>query len=1012
MAKQRSVKELETQLDKLNEVIDKTGGMAKATQQQVDAHKRITKELERQKSLYEESLSTNKEIDSTLQSIAAGFGKQSKIYDKTLDRLGLINTTVNGIIANSEKWNGSSAKNRKALENTAKEYRNVNAVVLKNVALLAEGKQTEEDISDVIQEQIKKHREVIASISDKAKHSKDFKKELEGEIQAMEKLAAGAKKAESNINAIAREGEKFAGTMAGGAIDKTLKAFGKKDGLGGVIKSIQGSAGTAQKGGGMGGMLGNVMGGVAKFLGPIGLAVGGIMAAAEFFNSGGAAKMAMRMAMLTGEDPGKASDAAFKQSQQYRDLIVEQNYGLPLKLQQQAEDDYLEYSIGVREDGAKYEESLIRDTIDYRMGLESDAIQFRQQQASQELDAQLSRNKTLFTTGMGYMKGAIGISERALQSIGSSTAAVLDTVKEYGYTLGIALKDQIALGAAAQGLGVRYGTTATEVFKMADTFRLMNKTSAKTGANLVAGLENFAKSNGMTPAQLYKEMADSQADILRLTSMTTEEYARQAVQLGNMNTSMASMLKASDSMVLNYKDSIKAEMSLSAMLGKNVNLSEVRAKLMSGDQAGGAAALKTALGGQDINAMNAFQKQALSQATGMGIQELMQLTQSTGDTAVKGSLEEQNAAKTGKAIANGALQQDIANAAAKLALDQKNRAEMLKFEQAKRMAMLFVEQQFKLKAIEREFTYREEREAKGAKQAMENAKMAMEKEVRAEQLMSLTDAYSGSYGAGKADPAKIAEFQAKTAQSMDLLQQAMTSGRISNSEVANIAMAMQKAAMSGKTLDVTQFAGVQTYQKDYEKAAIAKNNANTKMVADFDKFIQVFDKGGKGGFAEQNAYLKKAYPELYKQMESRSSTFIPGDEMGGTVLDKKMLKDWVASLKKQTTKVSTKPGGATTVGGKNKPAPVTLTPNKTPLKTETKTAPINLPKDAPKLADSIAQTKLQVQMVKLLGVSAQFLAQIDANTTAAGTVKIDGKPLSQALLNQSNKTYGIAGASY
>jgi hypothetical protein len=49
-----------------------------------------------------------------------------------------------------------------------------------------------------------------------------------------------------------------------------------------------------------------------------------------------------------------------------------------------------------------------------------------------------------------------------------------------------------------------------------------------------------------------------------------------------MNTSMSSMMKASDAMVLNYKDSIQAEMSLGAMLGQNVDLSETRALLMSG----------------------------------------------------------------------------------------------------------------------------------------------------------------------------------------------------------------------------------------------------------------------------------------------------------------------------------------------------------------------------------------------------------------------------------------------
>ena len=598
---------------------------------------------------------------------------------------------------------------------------------------------------------------------------------------------------------------------------------------------------------------------------------------------------------------------------------------------------------------------------------------------------------------MGYMKGAIGVSERALQAIGSSTQALLDTVKEYGYTLGISLKDQMSLSAGAQGLAVRYGTSATEVFKMADTFRLMNKTSAKTGANLVAGLEDLAKKNDMSPAQLYKEMADAQADILKYSNYTTQEYAQQAILLGNMNTSMASMMKASDSMVLNYKDSIKAEMSLSAMLGKNVNFSEVRAKLMSGDQAGGAAALKTALGGQDINAMNAFQKQALSQATGMGIQELMQLTQSKGG-GVKGTLAEKNAVKTGKDIAKGALSQDIANAAAKLALDQKNRAEMLKFEQSKRLAMLFVEQKFRINAIEREFKYREEREKLGAEQAIKSAQMDMFKEVASEQIMSITSAYKDSFGSGKFDAAKVAEYQAKVTSQMDLLQQAMTSGRISNQEVADIAMAMQKAALSGKTLDLTQFAGVKQYQEDYKKTADKQNAANSAMISAFENFEKMRGKAGTDeGFKawrKEEQRLSKLYPNMFKAKIARAQ--------GGETAE-----SFIKWLKQTRGNVSNVAGGITTSAGGNTNTPIVLGPNGKPIATATKSGDIKLPPNSPQMTDSQAQTKLQTKMVELLGASATILQYILVKESP--DIQIDKMTLSKKLLNTAHSQFAIAG---
>ena len=196
--------------------------------------------------------------------------------------------------------------------------------------------------------------------------------------------------------------------------------------------------------------------------------------------------------------------------------------------------------------------------------------------------------KSLFLTGMTQYKTALSVSERALNAIGSSTDAVLESVKEFGAQLGTTLKEQIQIATSAAGLAKLYQTGGTEILKLSRNFRLMDKSSAKTAFNNIAGLKAFAKLNEINPGELFKQMADATEDVMKYSNMTTSQYATQAILLSNMNISMKDMAAASGTMVLNYKDSIKSEMSLSAMLGRNVNLSEVRARLMSGDMAGGA----------------------------------------------------------------------------------------------------------------------------------------------------------------------------------------------------------------------------------------------------------------------------------------------------------------------------------------------------------------------------------------------------------------------------------------
>jgi hypothetical protein len=128
----------------------------------------------------------------------------------------------------------------------------------------------------------------------------------------------------------------------------------------------------------------------------------------------------------------------------------------------------------------------------------------------------------------------------------------------------------------------------------------------------------------------------------------------------------------------------------------------------------------------------------------MDINELMNLTQSKGG-GVAGSLSQKDAAKTGASIANGALNQDIANEAAKLALEQKFRKESLEFEQKERLQMLGVEQQMRLQGIALEQSFRIKAATLAAEEDIKDLQNKFVKEVMAEQMISaLSSQYQNS----------------------------------------------------------------------------------------------------------------------------------------------------------------------------------------------------------------------------------------------------------------------------
>ena len=748
----KSLSKLEQEYNRINQSSVRD---VKDAAEKLKALDRITNEMQRQNKLMSEQLDDVKDYDNVLKSIAGKVGKNNNFYKENNKILNQTKIQMNGIASILKTSTTLTNEQKDAAYKVAGGYKDSVYSVTKILDSLIPVKKNNNEIRDVIQQQIEEQKAFIKTIDTTTEDGKDLKKVLEAQLEVLEKMGPAAQAAAQDMQAMGDAGEMLSNTGFGKGLDKFLSVTKKFRGgkgagsIGEVVGNLQSKRGAAgmlgQAGKGMVGMLG----GVAKFLGPIGLATGAIMAAASFFNSGQAAKTAVRMAALTGGNLDEAGKDAMKGSKEYRDIITEFNYGLPRQLQRQAAEDNFEYNKGLANDSLQYDQSLVKDKINYENSLLKDQIQFRQNQESQTLDANNAQRKALFTSDMGRFKSAISVSERALQAIGSSTQAVLDTVKNVGVSLGTGLSSQVKLATAASGLATQYMSSADDVLSMSNTFRLMDKSSAETGTNMAAGVGAFAELNDMSPAQLFKQMSDSQQEIFKYSNFTTSQFATQAVLLSKMNTSMSSMSKASDSMVLNYKDSIKSEMSLSAMLGKNVNLSEVRARLMSGDMAGGASALKTALGGVDIGSMNAFQKQALSQATGMDVNELMNLTQSKGG-GVTGTIAEKNAIKTGKDIANGALQQDIANEASKLKLEQKFRKENLDFEQKERLQMLGVEQQMRLQGIALEQSFRIKSATLKAEQDIKDLQNKYVKEVMSEQIISgLSSQYKNTLDVNK-----------------------------------------------------------------------------------------------------------------------------------------------------------------------------------------------------------------------------------------------------------------------
>ena len=252
------------------------------------------------------------------------------------------------------------------------------------------------------------------------------------------------------------------------------------------------------------------------------------------------------------------------------------------------------------------------------------ANQFSAQIRSSAAEFRAASKTALFGKGLGSI--AYGAAEMQLAGIGAEQVAEQLSLasSEMGKPVSAKMASDMSVFAK------RTGQSAESVAGMTDLFMRLDGSSADTAMNMQEGLYALAESANVDLGGMMRDIAAASKEALGYQIKSGPALARQVAYSKSIGVSFNDIAKAGKGMVLNYKDSIKSEMQLSALLGKQVDLSEVRQKFASGDTEGALAALKAQ--GLDPSKMNMFQQQALQDATGMDLDTLQKIATREGRT--------------------------------------------------------------------------------------------------------------------------------------------------------------------------------------------------------------------------------------------------------------------------------------------------------------------------------------------------------------------------------------------
>ena len=193
--------------------------------------------------------------------------------------------------------------------------------------------------------------------------------------------------------------------------------------------------------------------------------------------------------------------------------------------------------------------------------------------------------------------------------------------KEFGGLSDVSLKTQFRTNVIAKNLGIGAGEAAS----LTGQFARLNDGSAETAQNLIQSTKNLAQQNGLVPADVMADVANSAEAFALFGKEGGTNIAEAAIAAGKLGVSMSQISGIADNL-LDFESSINAELQLGAMLGKNINLDKARALAYEGDLGGMVRETLSSLGGIDeFNKMDVFAKREVANLLGVSADEFQKM---------------------------------------------------------------------------------------------------------------------------------------------------------------------------------------------------------------------------------------------------------------------------------------------------------------------------------------------------------------------------------------------------
>ena len=224
-----------------------------------------------------------------------------------------------------------------------------------------------------------------------------------------------------------------------------------------------------------------------------------------------------------------------------------------------------------------------------------------------------------------------------------------DLSAELGDTARASFEAQTNIGLMSMNMGI----SGSEAVALTGAFTRLNGNSSDIAFDMVATSREFAKQNGIIPAQLMSDLAGSAEEFALYGKRGGQNILQAAGYAAKLGTNMKTLSGIADGL-LDFESSITKELELGAMLGKNINLNRARALAYEGDIAGATKETLAQLGGiEAFNRMDYFQKKQTADLLGVSVAELQKMATNMENANTTGAVLSSTFSQMGEFIDGG-----------------------------------------------------------------------------------------------------------------------------------------------------------------------------------------------------------------------------------------------------------------------------------------------------------------------------------------------------------------------